>query len=770
MEVLNMIEHVGQQAGRVGQQFGNYRLLRLVGEGGFSEVYLAKHIHLDAQVAIKIFHDELMAQQRDAFLHEARTIATLEHPSIIKVLDCGIERNASYLIMNYALGGTLRQRHPRGTRVTEQEVVSYINQVSAALQHIHDHHLIHRDVKPGNMLLGDHDEVLLSDFGTAMSATATIADTKKAVAGTGAYLAPEQIMGKPCHASDQYSLAVVAYEWLTGNRPFHGTFSELCTKHLSAPPPPLREKNPAVAPRVEAVIMKALAKDAAQRFNSVQDFAIALAESIQPATVSTQSAARADTEQQTGTQIVSDQPVEVADASSAQQSASEQALVETGDADGIVLADAPSQEQQTRAQTGKAIAILSKALVPVTQVSQGKDEQKKLLILLTVSLTLLLIGGGVGYALPRFHAASPIPQTVIPTGSALAATITIIPKHRVWLQNYQMLAIFGTPSAAKQQVQARSVSVTTQPQAQTVQATGTEILPGTAKQATGTLLFTNTSAQPISFTQGTVLRGQVPLVLDETITLPASTPTQPAVQASVPAHAEHPGKAGNITLGQFTISGSALGSATLTWNATNATAFTGGTDGQTALVVSRDDIDGATNSLLQNNTPDASSLLQTKLTEHEKLLNSAQCKATSTANHHANDQASSVTVTAFFTCTGIAYDEAGATATARNLLAQSMHAANYAQADPANVSVTQALTDTQGNVALTVQASDNGIYQFNDEQKVVLTKQIVGKNKRIARALLLSQEGVGSVTINLGDDRSNTLPTDARRISIAIIN
>src|SRR5436305_14767555 len=94
MEVLNMIEHVGQQAGRVGQQFGNYRLLRLVGEGGFSEVYLAKHIHLDAKVAIKIFHDELMALERDAFLNDARSIATLEHPSLIKDLDCVIARNA----------------------------------------------------------------------------------------------------------------------------------------------------------------------------------------------------------------------------------------------------------------------------------------------------------------------------------------------------------------------------------------------------------------------------------------------------------------------------------------------------------------------------------------------------------------------------------------------------------------------------------------------------------------------------------------------------
>lgn len=752
-----MIEHVGQQAGRVGQQFGNYRLLRLLGEGGFSQVYLAEHLHLDAQVAIKIFHEELMAQQRDAFLHEARTIATLEHPSIIKVLDCGIEHDASYLIMNYAPGGTLRKRHPRGTRVAAEDVVSYVNQLSAALQYIHDHHLIHRDVKPGNMLLGDHDEVLLSDFGTAMSATATIADTKKAVAGTGSYLAPEQIMGQPCPASDQYSLAVVTYEWLTGDRLFRGTFSDLCTQHLSSSPTPLHEKNPAISPRVEAVVLRALDKDESQRFERVEDFALALAEGVRSATVSTPVVITEGAGQQTGKHIVSDPPVEAADPLSTSE-------VPTGETDDdLALAASSTQQLTVREVTGKVVAIITNALVPVTPVRQGKDRQRRLLILLAASLTLLLVGGIVGYALSPFHAAGLGFQMGVPKGVAI---ITIVPKHRVWRQDYQMLATVGTPSAAKQLVQARSVSATTPPLSQTVPATGMQVLPGTAKQASGTLLFTNTSERPIFFTQGTVLHGSIPLVLDATFTLAGRTPAQPSAQASAPAHVALPGKAGNIAPGQFTDSGSAPG----LWTATNPTAFTGGTDDQIATVVSQNDIDNATHSLLQSSTSNASMTLQPKLTEHEKLLPSAQCKAATTSNHQPDDQASSITVTAIFTCTGIAYDEAEATTMARDQLIQEMHAENYTQGDPANVSVIQAQTDTHGNVALTVQASDNGVYQFSDEQKAVFTKQIAGKNRRAARDWLLSQEGVSKISIDLADGSNNTLPTDARRINITIVH
>ncbi|MEO8973978.1 MAG: serine/threonine-protein kinase [Ktedonobacteraceae bacterium] len=268
-------------ADRVGERFGNFQLVRLLGEGGFAEVYLGQHIHLSSLVAIKLLHSQLMRHEQEEFLQEARIIASLEHPSIIRVLDCGIEHNTPFLIMNYAPYGTLRQRHPKGTQLSLPEILTYVRQVASALQYAHDRKLIHRDIKPENMLLGPNEEVLLSDFGIALISASSNSQSTKAAAGTVAYMAPEQIMGKPRLASDQYALGIVIYEWLCGERPFKGSFPELCAQHLYAPPPSLKEKNFQVPATVENVVMKALAKEPQQRFASVQDFAYALEQANQ---------------------------------------------------------------------------------------------------------------------------------------------------------------------------------------------------------------------------------------------------------------------------------------------------------------------------------------------------------------------------------------------------------------------------------------------------------------------------------------------------------
>jgi len=135
----------------------------------------------------------------------------------------------------------LHQRHPKGTRLSLATLVPYVKQVADALQYAHDEKLIHRDIKPENILLGRRNEVLLSDFGIALAAQSSRYQSTQDVVGTVAYMSPEQIQGKPRTASDQYSLALVAYEWICGNRPFHGSFTELCTQHMFAAPPPLRD-------------------------------------------------------------------------------------------------------------------------------------------------------------------------------------------------------------------------------------------------------------------------------------------------------------------------------------------------------------------------------------------------------------------------------------------------------------------------------------------------------------------------------------------------
>jgi WD40 repeat protein len=261
---------------RVEQQIGNYRIIRLLGEGGFAEVYLGEHLHLGTEAAIKILHAQLASDDMDQFLAEARIIARLEHPHIVRILDFGLDGKTPYLVMSYAPNGTLRQFYPRGKQVPLTSVVPTVKEAADALQYAHSQKLVHRDVKPENMLVGRRNEVLLSDFGIALVTQSSRYQRTRDVVGTAAYMSPEQIQGKPRPASDQYSLAVVVYEWLTGERPFQGSFTEIAVQHAVTPPPPLHEKLPTISPEVEQVVLIALAKDPLQRFATIQAFANAL--------------------------------------------------------------------------------------------------------------------------------------------------------------------------------------------------------------------------------------------------------------------------------------------------------------------------------------------------------------------------------------------------------------------------------------------------------------------------------------------------------------
>jgi len=266
---------------RVGQQLGNYRLQGLIGRGGFAEVYLGEHIHLNTQAAIKVLQMQLTGSHLEQFRHEARTIASLVHPNIVRVLDFGVEEDTPFLVLDYAPNGTLRQRHPRGIPLPPLSVVPYVKQAAAALQYAHERRLMHRDVKPENMLVGRSEELLLSDFGLVLLAQSTSSQTTKEMAGTLAYMAPEQINGKPRPASDQYALGIVLYEWLSGERPFQGSFVEIATQHVLTSPAPLRGKVAGISPAVEAVVFTALAKEPQQRFASVQAFATAFEQACQ---------------------------------------------------------------------------------------------------------------------------------------------------------------------------------------------------------------------------------------------------------------------------------------------------------------------------------------------------------------------------------------------------------------------------------------------------------------------------------------------------------
>ncbi len=272
---------------RLGQQMGEYHLLRLLGKGAFGAVYLAEHVHDGSRVAVKLLQIHLNhSEDFKAFLNEARTIR-LRHPHIVPLLDFGLSHEEQpFLVMEYAPGGTLRNSHAKGSRLPLPTILRYVQQMASALQYAHEHRVIHRDVKPENMLVRADGTLLLSDFGIATVAHSSHSvDLQQGIGGTLPYMAPEQIQGKPRPSSDQYALGVVVYEWIAGQRPFQGTAVEIAMQHAMTTPPSLLGLIPTLPIEVEQVVFKALAKEPKERFTSIELFAQALQAAIQPSSV-----------------------------------------------------------------------------------------------------------------------------------------------------------------------------------------------------------------------------------------------------------------------------------------------------------------------------------------------------------------------------------------------------------------------------------------------------------------------------------------------------
>ncbi len=279
-----------------GQQIGSYKLTKLLGAGGFAQVYLGEHVHSNSQAAVKILNDTHRTQKdSDRFKREAQIMGRLKHEHIVRIFNFDIVGGIPLLAMEYAPDGTLRNLSE--IPVPLDNVADYVNQVAEALQYAHDKHVIHRDIKPENLLRGSQNEVLLSDFGIAVTTptdttsldSITRQITEEPFAGTIEYMAPEHIMGNAHRASDQYSLGIVIYEWLCGTRPFQGDRVTIARQHIEASPPHLCQHNPAITPAIEEVVLRTLQKKPELRYDSIAEFNEAFQKACKPPVLPTDS-------------------------------------------------------------------------------------------------------------------------------------------------------------------------------------------------------------------------------------------------------------------------------------------------------------------------------------------------------------------------------------------------------------------------------------------------------------------------------------------------
>jgi eukaryotic-like serine/threonine-protein kinase len=257
---------------------GRYELEELLGTGGMSSVFRARDSQLERRVAVKILHQHYAEDPEylERFRREARAVAKLSHPNIVTVIDRGDDDGRQYIVFEHVDGENLKELVLRTGRLPVRRALELALGVADGLAFAHERGLVHRDVKPQNVLLNREGEIKVTDFGIARSLHMDHGVTQTGtVLGTGEYLAPEQASGKPVSAAtDVYSLGVVLWELLAGDVPFVGeNFVAVALRHVNEPAPSLHERRPDVSPRLEAAVDRALAKDPAHRFPSMTAFA-----------------------------------------------------------------------------------------------------------------------------------------------------------------------------------------------------------------------------------------------------------------------------------------------------------------------------------------------------------------------------------------------------------------------------------------------------------------------------------------------------------------
>jgi eukaryotic-like serine/threonine-protein kinase len=267
---------------RIGQQLGNYRLIGVLEQGKFSGSYLSEHISSRQQAVIEVLQPELTKELAQSFFQQTYRLSQLSHPHILPIREAGLtDDHLPFLVFDYVPHILLQQLYPKGTMQPLTRIFPHIQQMASALHYAHEQGTLHQHIQPDNILQTSKNEMLVCGFSIDAITQNKQRHSSGQIIDNVAYAAPEQIRGKASPASDQYSLAIVIYELLCGDLPFHGTPVEVMRRHAHVPPPSLRQKAPMIAPGIEDVLFTALAKDPAKRFTTTSAFINALEQAQQ---------------------------------------------------------------------------------------------------------------------------------------------------------------------------------------------------------------------------------------------------------------------------------------------------------------------------------------------------------------------------------------------------------------------------------------------------------------------------------------------------------
>ena len=435
--------------GMIGRTIGRYRITEHLGRGGMAEVYKAYQPSLDRYVAIKLMH-AFLADDRDfltRFEREAKVVATLRHPNIVQVHDFDVQDGQYYMVMEFIDGVTLKtmleSMHERGEWIGLDDAVNIVLSLGSALRYAHERGMVHRDVKPANVMITGEGHVILTDFGIAKILSTTNLTASGAMVGTPSYMSPEQGMGQPGdERSDIYSLGVMLYQMAVGRLPFDAdTPLAVVLKHINDPLPMPRALKPDLSEDVERIILKALAKNPDDRYASVGEMtadlkrAVGLAADVTPtATMKGGSAVKLSTSTVVGRIGASTPPPA------------------GGAVSGSTVARPGASSTVARPATQGAVAAAREPVAGVTvPVSAGRP---KWLVPIVGIVAIAVIGGGAALVASGTRTSpTPTPTTMLPTQTSEPTATVFTPPDGAFSQaSVDLRAGPGLDAALKGQV------------------------------------------------------------------------------------------------------------------------------------------------------------------------------------------------------------------------------------------------------------------------------------------------------------------------------